>query len=156
MWKTVAESQTSPIEGFVRQVINDYPAIVAERNAYERYLEMRENKEIRDAFVVDNLKVAMIEGWFNLLNYDERFVIEQHLLQELEWPRIAFNFMEQWKGVFSRAERTLVAYQASGLKKIISFVKSHQEMTVSLFADTWKNIQIAIQNGSFNNEPANL
>ena len=60
-------------------------------------------------------KVTMIQSWFNLLNTDERFVIEKHLLEELEWPRVAFTFTEKWKGEFSRTERTLIGYQASGL-----------------------------------------
>lgn len=138
MWKTNAESQLDKTEVFVRRVIDSYPTLVSERNAYERYLGMRENKDIRDLYVLDDVKVTMIEGWFELLNYDERFVVEQHLIQELEWPRIAINFSERWKGL-TRAERTLVAYQASGIKKIVKFVENHQEMTIAIFSDIWEN-----------------
>lgn len=139
MWRTNAESQLSKTEVFIRRAIDSYPKLVSERNAYQRYLGIRENKDIRDAYVMDDVKVAMIEGWFELLNYDERFVVEQHLIQELEWPRIAINYSERWKGL-TRAERTLVAYQASGLKKIVEFVENHQEMIIALFSDIWETL----------------
>lgn len=50
------------------------------------------------------------------------------LIDELEWPRVAFSFTEKWKGEFTRTERTLVAYQASGLAKIVAFAERHQDM----------------------------
>ena len=67
-------------------------------------------------------------------------MIEQHLIQELEWPRVVFSFSERWKGEFTRAERTLVTYQATGLKKIMTFVENHRDMVTTLFADIWEKV----------------
>lgn len=99
---------------------------------------MRENSDVRDALVMTDMKITMIQSWFNLLNADERFVIEKHLLDELEWPRVAFSFTKKWDGEFTRTERSLVAYQASGLKKIISFVEAHRDMVMALFGDIYE------------------
>ncbi len=138
--KTIAESEMEPMEIFVRRVLDKYLSYAAEKRTYEHWLAMRENKEAREALIVVDMKVAMIQSWFELLNQDERFVIEQHLIHELEWPRVAFSFSEQWKGEFTRAERTLVTYQATGLKKIISFTENHRDMVAMLFADIWTEV----------------
>lgn len=139
--RIIAESEMEPMEIFVRHVLDKYLSYTAEKKTYEHWLDMRENKEVREALIIVDMKVAMIQSWLDLLNHDERFVIEQHLIQELEWPRVAFSFSERWKGEFTRTERTLVAYQASGLKKIILFVENHRDMVTSLFSDIYASVQ---------------
>ena len=68
------------MEEFVREVLSRYTSFVSERQLYERWLDMRENSDVRDALVMTEMKITMIQSWFNLLNADERFVIEKHLL----------------------------------------------------------------------------
>lgn len=123
------------MEEFVRTILSKYPSFTAEKQMYERWLSMRENPEVREALALVDMKVAMIQSWFTLLNSDERFVIEKHLIEELEWPRIAFSFSEKWKGEFTRSERTLIAYQASGIKKIVRFAEDHKAIVMALFSD---------------------
>lgn len=122
---------------FVRKILSKYLSYISEKEMYERWLDTRENKEAQEALVIVNMKVAMIQSWFNLLNTDERFVIEKHLLEELEWPRVAYTFTERWKGEFSRTERTLISYQASGIAKIARFVQNHRDMVMALFGDLY-------------------
>lgn len=136
--RTLAESKLSPMEIFVRRVLEQYPSYLAEKRTYDHWLSIRENKEARDAMVLVDMKIAIVESWFELLNSDERFVIEQHILQNLEWPRVAFSFSERWKGEFTRAERTLVAYQASGLSKIVRFCEAHLNMVATLFPNEYE------------------
>ena len=126
------------MEEFVRKVLSRYTSFVSEKQLYERWLDMRENSDVRDALVMTDMKITMIQSWFNLLNADERFVIEKHLLDELEWLRVAFSFTKKWDGEFTRTERSLVTYQASGLKKIISFVEAHRDMVMALFGDIYE------------------
>ncbi len=123
------------MEKLVRTILSKYLSFVAEKEMYERWLAMRDNPDVRDALALVTTKVAMIQSWFTLLSSDERFVIEKHFIEELEWPRIAFSFSEQWKGEFTRSERTLIAYQASGLKKIVRFAKDHKAIVMALFSD---------------------
>ena len=70
------------MEEFVRMILSKYTSFVAEKEMYEHWLAMRENKEAREALVVVDTKVAMIQSWFNLLNTDERFVLEKHLIEK--------------------------------------------------------------------------
>lgn len=95
------------MEEFVREVLSRYTSFVSERQLYERWLDMRENSDVRDALVMTEMKITMIQSWFNLLNADERFVIEKHLLDELEWPRVAFSFTKKWDGEFTRTENII-------------------------------------------------
>lgn len=123
------------MEEMIRMAFSKYGTYVSEQRMYERWLDMRENPEVREALTVVNMKVTMIESWLNLLNADERFVVQKHLIDEIEWPRISFLFTEQWKGEFTRTERTLVAYQANALKKIIEYCEVHQRMVLMIFGD---------------------
>lgn len=123
------------MEEFVRTVLSMYLSFVAEKEMYERWLDMRDNPEVREALVLVATRVTMIQSWLTLLNSDERFVIEKHLIEELEWPRVSFSFTERWKGEFTRSERTLLAYQASGLNKIVQFCEDHRAIVHALFGE---------------------
>ena len=85
--------------------------------------------------MVSNIELLLSTVIISLNNQNERFVMEQHLIQKLEWPRVAFSFSEQWKGEFTRIERTLVTYQETGLKKIMAFAENHRDIVIALFAD---------------------
>lgn len=123
------------MEELIRKVLSQYMSYVSEVELYERWLMSRESPEIRDALTLLQMKITTVQSWFNLLNTDERFVVQKHLIEELEWPRVAFAFTEKWKGEFNRTERTLLHYQATALKKIIDFSTAHIEITTALFGD---------------------
>lgn len=55
------------MEEFVREVLSRYTSFVSERQLYERWLDMRENSDVRDALVMTEMKITMIQSWFNLL-----------------------------------------------------------------------------------------
>ena len=88
------------MEELVRNILSNYLRYVSEKEMYERWLQMRENKEVREALTLVDLKVAMIQSWFNLLNSDERFVIEKHLIEELEWPRLPLHSRKNGRASF--------------------------------------------------------
>lgn len=96
---------------------------------------IQENDDMRDALAIDQMKLTTIQSWLKLLNADEAFVIQKHLIDELEWPRVEFAFQEQWKGMFTRSGRTLVKYQATALKKIVYFCENHRDLILSLFGN---------------------
>ena len=77
------------MEEFVRKVLSRYTSFVSEKQLYERWLDMRENSDVRDALVMTDMKITMIQSWFNLLNADECFVIEN-------------TFWTSWNGHVSR------------------------------------------------------
>ena len=110
------------MEEFVREVLSRYTSFVSERQLYERWLDMRENSDVRDALVMTEMKITMIQSWFNLLNADERFVIEKHLLDELEWPRVAFSFTKKWDSLPVRKGR-LQHIRRTGSRRLFRLLK---------------------------------
>lgn len=123
------------MEEMIRMAFSKYATYVSEQRMYERWLDMRENQEVREALTVVSMKVTIIESWLNLLTADEQFVVQKHLIDQIEWPRISFLFTERWKGEFSRTERTLVAYQANALKKIVEYCEAHFQIVMDVFSD---------------------
>ena len=123
------------MEGLVRAALHQYNAYISETEFFEKWLAYKKNDDMRDALVIDQMKITTIQSWLKLLNADEAFVIQKHLIDELEWPRVEFAFQEQWKGMFTRSGRTLVKYQATALKKIVYFCENHRDLILSLFGN---------------------
>ena len=46
------------MEEFVREVLSRYTSFVSERQLYERWLDMRENSDVRDALVMTEMKIT--------------------------------------------------------------------------------------------------
>ena len=111
------------MEEFVREVLSRYTSFVSERQLYERWLDMRENSDVRDALVMTEMKITMIQSWFNLLNADERFVIEKHLLDELEWPRVAFSFTKKWTASLPVRKGRLQHIRRTGSRRLFRLLK---------------------------------
>ena len=120
-------------EKYVRYILSKYTSYIAEKQVYENWMAMHNNQEQLEKLSAAASKVIFVQSLLTLLNDDEKFVIENHLIKGLEWPRVAFAFAEVWKGEFTRTERTLVAYQASGLAKLVNFCTIHQNLFFSIF-----------------------
>ena len=46
------------MEEFVRKVLSRYTSFVSEKQLYERWLDMRENSDVRDAFLAGDARAA--------------------------------------------------------------------------------------------------
>lgn len=123
------------MEQLVRSVICKFNDYQAEAQLYEKWLTQADDPDTKNFLVLLELKIAVINAWMNLLSTDEKFVLQKHLIEEMEWPRVAFEYRERWKHEFARTERSLQVYQASALAKISEFAKKHHEITMKLFAD---------------------
>lgn len=123
------------MEMLVRNAICQYNTYVSEARLYEKWFFQMNDEEASKKMHLIEMKISTINAWLNLLSYDEKFVIEKHLIDGIEWARIAFEFRERWNKEFFRTERTLQIYQAKALKKIALFANAHREITLSLFSD---------------------
>ena len=123
------------MEEFIRSVISKYNDFKAEAILYEKWLSKEDDPDTRNHLTYVQLKVAVIEAWLNLLNADEKFVVQKHLIEEMEWPRVAFEYREQWKNEFTRTERSLQVYQANALSKIAALADKNREIMFQLFSD---------------------
>ena len=121
------------MEELIRNSISQYNDFIAEAHLYEEWLMQTDDPELKNQLSLLELKIAAINAWLNLLSADEKFVIQKHLIDKIEWPRVAFEFRERWKDEFTRTERSLQVYQANALAKIVSFATKHKEITLRLF-----------------------
>lgn len=127
------------MEQFVRTVISRYTGYQSEKRLYEKWLLQVDDSEAKTYLTLLELRITAIDAWLNLLNADERFGIQKHLIEELEWPRVSFAYTERWNHEFVRTERSLLVYQTNALAKITAFVERHKEMLLSLFSDINEN-----------------
>lgn len=123
------------METLVRNVICRYNDFVAEAQLYEKWLLQAEDPVLKKSLTLLEIKIATVNAWLNLLNHDERFVIQKHLIEEIEWPRVAFEYRERWKNEFIRTERSLQIYQANAIAKIAAFADRHREIMLRLFSE---------------------
>ena len=119
------------MEELVRMVLSNYPKYLAESRLKEKWLITMNHEQEELARL--QLKITMVQSWLSLLTTDERFVIQKHLVESIEWPRVSFLFAEMWKGEFTRTERTLLQYQSNALEKIQRFCLNHREMMRTIF-----------------------
>lgn len=127
------------MEQLIRAVICKYTEYLAEAQLYNKWLMQTGDAETKNHLTLLEIKIAVINAWMLLLNADEKFVVDKHLIEQLEWPRVVFEFKERWKCEFDRTERTLQIYQASALAKIADFSERHRDITLKIFPDMMVN-----------------
>ena len=55
-----------------------------------------------------------------MLPDDERFLVQKHLIQGLDWAKVIVEYNERWGIMNGRAERTLKRIQARAIKRILN------------------------------------
>lgn len=73
-------------------------------------------------------QLACIEIWLTLLTEDESFVIQRHLVDGVDIPRVTVEFRERWGDEFAKTERTIKTYQRRALEKIKRFEEKKREL----------------------------
>jgi len=121
------------MEELVKTAIGMYPGYVSETLLLKMYQKTDDPISADAAFDVAKMRKQVIEAWLRLLTEDERFVVQKHLIEKLEWTRVCDEFEKRWG--FPRTERTLGTYQASAIKKIAEFAMNHKELTERLFLE---------------------
>jgi len=72
-----------------------------------------------------------IDTWLTLLSEDESYVIQRHLIDGVDIPRIVVEYRERWGEEFAKTERTIKTYQRRALEKIQRF----EEKTYTLMKE---------------------
>ena len=62
--------------------------------------------------------LACIDSMLRSLSDDERFVIQRHLVDGIDWNRIIAEYETKWGAQNGRCRRTLIRYQNSALTKL--------------------------------------
>lgn len=123
------------MEQLVRNAICEYNNYQAEVEFYAKLLEEKDDPEMRESMALLKQKIGIVDAWILLLSTDEKFVVRKHLIEEIDWPRVAFEYRERWKDEFIRTERSLQIYQARAIAKIADFAEKHSEIVLKVFVD---------------------
>ena len=118
---------------FVQKIIEEYSLYLDEEARFERYLEMRENRDMRDALTKLKIKIGTVESWFALLNTDERVAFRQ-ALQGCASAAMQSTAME-WMWRISKEGRTPWQLREQAVAKIAAFVDAHQAVMRAIFDD---------------------
>lgn len=61
-----------------------------------------------------------------VLTEDEAYVIERHLIDGVDIPRVAAEYQKRWGEEYAKTERTLKSYQRRAIEKIAKFEEAKQ------------------------------
>lgn len=82
----------------------------------EKYLH---NNDYKDFIFVINVLEICLEG----LTERERYIINNHLINDNPWENVEKKFCQEWGGNDSRSTRTLKRIEQQALMKIICVIK---------------------------------
>ena len=86
------------------------------------------NSEVEERMNTVDEQLSTIESWMMLLGEDERYVIQRHLIDGVDFPRIAIEYKERWGEEFAKTDRTIKSYQRKALQKIAKFEQIKQTL----------------------------
>ena len=69
-------------------------------------------------------ELMTIDGFFAALSENEAFVIQHHLMEELDWPQTMALFAQKWGVEAEKSLRSMKALQEKGLRKIARLLNS--------------------------------
>lgn len=123
------------MEQMIRQAIQNYGKYESEAKMQEQWLKSFKDPLRQKRLNLLEMKLAILDCWFGLLNEDERYVVRRHLIDEIEWARIDYEFRERWGDAYGKTDRTLQKYQTNALNKILAFCVAHIEVVAPAFSD---------------------
>ena len=65
-----------------------------------------------------------ISAWLELLTIEERFIVQTHLINGLDWARTNVEYEQKWGIVNGRSERTLKRIQSKAILRIANFLNN--------------------------------
>lgn len=95
----------------------------------------KENPELLERGITIDSQLANIESWLTLLSEDERYVIQRHLIDGIDIPRVAIEYRERWGDDYAKTDRTIKSYQRRALQKIARFEKAKKALINGEHAD---------------------
>lgn len=69
-------------------------------------------------------KEALVNGWLEVLPTEERFVVQIHLIDGLDWARTIVEHEKKWGVENGRSERTLKRIQAKAIQHIFECLET--------------------------------
>ena len=113
----------------IRETLKNKRCYDAERKflhdcACNHRCKLNDKQKERMLFLVGQL--TCIQTWLTLLTEDEAYVIERHLIDGVDIPRVAAEYQKRWGEEYAKTERTLKSYQRRAIEKIAKFEEAKQ------------------------------
>ncbi len=74
-----------------------------------------------------------ITALYSTLNENERFVIQRHFVQQIDWDCLSEEFVQKWGEKNLRSKRSFMNLQSSGFKKMAMYI----ERNFGVFDYSW-------------------
>lgn len=117
------------MEDKIRQLIRQRRPIEAEvrilRSCFNDNTQMVDSAKAQRMCFLEH-QIALIDGWLLLLNEDEAYVVKRHLIDGIDWPRVAMEYKGIWGEDYAKTERTLKTYQKRAMEKILRFAQEQK------------------------------
>lgn len=81
-----------------------------------------DNLEIQQKIKIHLLQIEILTKGLQILNEDEKFVIQMHLVSKLSWNKVWKLYEDKWGIQNGRSIRTLKRMQHRGLQKLLGFI----------------------------------
>ncbi len=121
--------EVRPVEDKIKDLIRQRRPIEAEakilRSCYNGNTRKVDSAKAERVNTLDE-QIALIDGWLLLLNEDEAYVVKRHLVDGIDWPRIAMEYKGIWGDDYAKSERTLKTYQKRAMEKILRFAREQK------------------------------
>lgn len=114
----------------IKRLLGCKRSIEAERRELHRQLNddrYKSNDAIKMRMMKLDEQLSLINLLFCLLKEDEAFVIQRHIVDGIDWPRVKVEFAEKWGVDFSKTIRTFKNYQRNALGKMEKFIILQKE-----------------------------
>lgn len=116
-------------------MICDKKKIMAEMNVFHLSDTDHPRNDDHRRYQYLQKRLQLIDTWMLLLDSDQKFIIEQHLVNGMCWPTLTNEYEKQWPDA-PKVLRTLVRKQSDALEKIVDFTESHLDELGYLLEDT--------------------
>ena len=90
--------------------------------------ENAQDLSLLKTFENNKKKYAIVLGWLEMLSTEQRFIIQTHLIDGLDWARTIVEHEKKWGIQNGRSERTLKRIQAKAIRQIVASQNKIEEI----------------------------
>lgn len=109
-------------ENQLKESLYTFKSLQVQRELLQEYIYSDVVLDIEPEYKSQIIQWDIITGSLTVINEKERFVIENHLINQKTWSKTAQLFDKQWGIEDGRSERTLMRIQHRALKKMTEFI----------------------------------
>lgn len=106
----------------LKEIFHTFKALRAEKKLLQEYTYPESVLDIESKCKDQFIQWEIITVSLSVLNEKERFLIENHLIDQKTWRETSQLFAKQWGIEDGRSERTLMRIQYRALQKMTEFI----------------------------------